>query len=78
MPSKRGNVYLYFRNSLLKYVQNKRRHNFIITRITVDYPVQEKLKAVIYSLPSHNQHNWTPVEYLIILHNNRTQTRLQH
>ena len=34
--SKEGNMHLDFRNSLLKYAQNKRRHKFVITRITVD------------------------------------------
>ena len=41
-PSKGGNIYLGFRNNLLKYARNKRRHKFVITRITVDYPVKEK------------------------------------
>ena len=34
--SKEGNVHLEFRNSLSKCAQNKRRHKFVITRITVD------------------------------------------
>ena len=33
----KGNILLDFRNSLLKYARNKRRHKFIITGITVDY-----------------------------------------
>ena len=42
ITSKEGNIHLDFRNSLLKYARNKRRHKFIFTGITVDYqPVKE-------------------------------------
>ena len=34
--SKGGNIYLNFKNSLLKYAGNKRRHKFVITRINVN------------------------------------------
>ena len=37
---KKRNIHLDFRNSLLKYARNKRRHKFGITRITVDYSVK--------------------------------------
>ena len=36
IPCKRGNINLDFRKSLLKYPRNKRKHKFVIIRITVD------------------------------------------
>ena len=42
-------MHLDFRNSLLKYNRKKRRDNFVINRITVVYPVKEKIEAVNFS-----------------------------
>ena len=50
MPSKAGNIYLDFKNSLLKYAPNNRRYKFVINRITVDMPVKEKIKAMNYKM----------------------------
>ena len=36
IPCNEGNIHSDFRKGLLKYPQNKRKHKFVITRITLD------------------------------------------
>ena len=36
IPCNEGNIHSDFRKGLLKYPQNKRKHEFVITRITLD------------------------------------------
>ena len=33
--------------------------------------------STFYTLTSNNEHDWSPVKYLNVLHHNRTQKKLQ-